>query len=163
MSAADIERTFVCDCMCCGAAKCLRAWGYYSYWKYGITDADLVAMAIERNMTAVTGDSGIMKRNVITKGRIEAVYIPVGLDKWEQLGIIVKELHIPRLVPRCMHCGGSLTMIDKERFRDEIPPRTYRWLDTFFRCSGCGRILWQGTHWDAVSKKLDGVEEERVP
>jgi len=146
--------------MCCGAAKSLRAWGYHAFWKYGITDAEVVRLALENSMTVVTGDSGILKRNVITGGRIDAVYVPVGLDRWQQLEEVLKSVPIPRREPRCMSCGGELEEIDKEEFKKELPPRTFAWLDEFYRCTECGRFFWKGTHWAAISEKLDSLEEK---
>ena len=149
---------FVCDCMCCGAAKSLRAWGYYAFWEYGIDDAEVVSMGLNQGMTVVTGDNGIMERNVITSGRLKAIYIPVGLDKWEQMEVILKALPIPRLDPRCMNCGQELKEIDKEEFKEELPPRTYAWLNEFYKCTGCSQLFWKGTHWTEISQKLDELE-----
>lgn len=145
---------FICDCMCCGAAKCLRAWGYFAYWEYGIEDRTVLNMAVKNSMVIVTGDSGIFKRNLITSGRIKAVYVPVGLSRWEQFEKVLSEFSLPRMKPRCMKCGGELAGIDKEKHKEELPPRTYTWLEEFFRCRDCGRLFWKGTHWNKIEKKL---------
>ena len=149
---------FVCDCMCCGAAKSLRAWGYYAFWEYGIEDAEVVSIALKEEMIVVTSDSGILERNVITSGRVKAVYIPVGLDRWEQLEVVLKTVPIPRQEPRCMNCGRELEEINKEEYKDKLPPRTYAWLDEFYKCTGCSQMFWKGTHWSEISQKLDELE-----
>ena len=151
---------FVCDCMCCGASKCLRAWGYYAHWEYGITDEQVVGMAVRDDLIVVTCDSGIMARNVITSGRAKAIFIPVGLDRWAQFAAVLKEVPLPRCDPRCMSCGEELERIDKEQFREELPLRTYEWLDEFWRCKACEQFFWKGTHWQDIAGKLDEVEQE---
>jgi uncharacterized protein with PIN domain len=150
---------FICDAMCCGAAKCIRAWGYYAYWEYGINDAQVISMALKDDMVVVTGDSGILERKVVTSGRVKAVYVPVGLDRWEQFERVLKEYSLPRQEPRCMKCGGLLEMINKEDFKDELPPKTYNWLDEFYRCKDCTQFFWKGTHWTDIAENLDKIEK----
>jgi hypothetical protein len=154
------EAGFACDCMCCGAARTLRAWGYCSWWRYGVEDAELIARALERELVVVTGDSGIMQRRVVSQGTVRAVFIPVGLDRWQQLECVLREIPLPRLEPRCMKCGGELRPVDKEACRQRIPPRTYAWKDEYWVCEKCGSLFWEGTHWDSIEQKLRAVEQK---
>ena len=53
-----------------------------------------------------------------------------------------------------MTCGGALVPVPKESVVDEAPPRTYSWLETFYRCARCGKLFWEGTHWQAIQARL---------
>jgi uncharacterized protein len=64
--------------------------------------------------------------------------------------------------PRCMTCGGALLHIDKEAARSEAPPRTFAQVDTFFRCSRCGKLLWYGTHWQRIARVLAEATVKRT-
>jgi uncharacterized protein with PIN domain len=45
-------------------------------------------------------------------------------------------------------------MIEKEKARDRIPPKTYRWLDEYFVCKRCDKLFWHGTHWQKIEQRL---------
>jgi uncharacterized protein with PIN domain len=53
-----------------------------------------------------------------------------------------------------MACGGELAPVDKQSYRDRIPPRTFPWLDDYFLCRRCGRLFWEGTHWQRTRSHL---------
>jgi uncharacterized protein with PIN domain len=53
-----------------------------------------------------------------------------------------------------MSCGGALRPVDKQKVSERIPPRTARWRDEYFLCAGCGRLFWQGTHWQRIAERL---------
>jgi hypothetical protein len=59
-----------------------------------------------------------------TKPQIWPVFRPVS-------GVLLELLKLPRREPRCMACGGNLAEVPKEEIRDEVPARTFAWLDTF--------------------------------
>ena len=37
---------------------------------------------------------------------------------------------------------------------ERIPPRTARWKDEYFVCARCGRLFWEGTHWERIRERL---------
>jgi hypothetical protein len=72
----------------------------------------------------------------------------------DQLAHVLRALALPLLDPRCMPCGGVLEAVSKAAVADRIPPRTARWKDDYFVCRGCGRLFWQGTHWERIAARL---------
>jgi hypothetical protein len=68
-----------------------------------------------------------------------------------------------------MSCGGALVPIPKEDVRTEAPPQTFENADEFWRCSGCSKLLWKGTHWKRIGQRLEaarglaGMDGERAP
>jgi uncharacterized protein with PIN domain len=57
----------------------------------------------------------------------------------------------------CLECNHSLEMINKDNVRDRLPPYVYQIQSQYVECPDCRRIYWQGTHWQAMVKKLEGL------
>jgi hypothetical protein len=144
--------------MCGGLSKWLRAYGYDTFWEYGIDDAKLVDLAQTNAWFILTSDSLLMLRRPIASAQVNALHIPVGLSRKAQLKYVVDKLHLKRKATRCMACGGFLVEVDKEAVKEQIPPKTYNWLDYYQQCRRCKKLYWQGTHWQRIQDYLDQLE-----
>jgi len=140
-----------------GLARWLRAGGYDADWSYHIEDAELVLASRRENRVLLTSDSGIMKLNPIQAGEVTALFVPRDLNVSRQVEHVFHHFGLKRLAPRCMKCGGALAWIPKACVRLEAPPRTYSWLNDFYRCLRCGQLFWKGTHWKKISQKLQSA------
>jgi uncharacterized protein with PIN domain len=150
---ADPPR-FVCDANLGALARWLRAAGYEAEWEQGIEDGRLVEQARAQGAILLTGDASILKRRAVGRGEVRTVFVPSPLGRMEQLALVLRELGLARRPPRCMACGGALRAVAKQEVRERIPPRTARWKDNYFACEGCGRLYWEGTHWQRILKGL---------
>ncbi len=137
---------FWCDAGLGGLARWLRAAGYEAFWRPDIGDDELLHEAREANATILTTDSMLMERRVLRDGLIPGLWLPPALGIPGQLAQVFREFGLTAGQARCMSCGGELERADKEALRERIPPRTYRWLDEFFVCRQCGKLLWHGSH-----------------
>lgn len=155
---ADIH--FYCDAGLGGLARWLRGAGYQALWKPDIADDALLKEARERSATILTTDSMLMERKLLRDQIIASYWLPPTLSIAEQLERVFCEFKLRVSPPRCMSCGGELVRGDKESLRDQIPPRTYRWLDEYFVCTGCGKLFWHGTHWGRIVAKLEALKEQ---
>ena len=151
---------FVCDAGLGGLARWLRAAGYDALWHPKVSDAALLREARERRAVLLTTDSLLLERRVVRDGVIPTVWLPPTLHAPDQLALVLRELRLTPLPPRCMSCGGELRAVDKTAVADRIPPRTARWLDEYFVCARCDRLFWRGTHWQRITARLGqlGVE-----
>jgi len=140
--------------MLCGLARWLRAWGYDASWTYGVEDAELLEQARREERIVLTADSGILRRRRVRARDPRAVAIRNGAAPLAQLRGLVETLGLPRGSPRCMACGGFLARVEKSSVADEAPPRTFAWLEEFFRCRRCGRLFWKGTHYRRIQERL---------
>ena len=122
-----------------------------------LADDELVELAHVERRILLTSDSGIMRMKRITSGEVPSLYVPRNISVARQVEHVLQHFGLKRLAPRCMKCGGALTWIPKASVRGEAPPRTYCWLDDFYRCLRCGQLFWQGTHWNKISKQLDDL------
>ncbi len=152
---------FFCDAGLGGLARWLRAAGYETFWEAGIDDDDLLRKARDLSATILTTDSMLMERSLLRKRVIPAFWLPPVYRIPEQLEIVFREFGLQLRERRCMACGGELARANKEAVREQIPPRTRRWLDDYFVCTRCGKLFWHGTHWQRIEAKLKAVAETR--
>ncbi|MFW6133767.1 MAG: Mut7-C RNAse domain-containing protein [Planctomycetota bacterium] len=148
---------FFCDAMHGGLARWLRAAGYDAAFAYGIDDAELIERARDTGRIILSSDGPLFDRNVIRDGTVAALYVPQQLGKLQALQFVLRTLKLPVRWPRCMACGGALREVPKHTVADEAPPRTYRNCDRFWRCRRCGKLLWRGTHWERITRRLAQV------
>lgn len=148
---------FVCDAGLGGLARWLRAAGYPAEWRADVSDDELVRQALETGAVLLTTDSHILKRGVVRRGKVRALWVPPSLTKAEQLRYVLRELQLPVRETRCMQCGGELEEVDKDQVRGEVPPKTLRWLDRYYRCRQCGKLYWEGTHWERIQRTLEST------
>jgi hypothetical protein len=154
MSGEGDAPRFLCDAMLGGLARWLRAAGYDAEFEYGIEDGELIRRALDSGRTVLSSDGPLFDRNVIRRGEADALYVPQQLSKLEQLRFVMRERDLPLRTPRCMACGGPLTEVPKHTVTDEAPPLAYRNCEKFWRCGRCGKLLWHGTHWERITRRL---------
>ena len=157
----DNDLLFFCDAMLGGLSRWLRALGYDAAYEYGIDDGDLVRRAEQSGAMVLSSDGPLFDRNVITTGRVKALYVPQQLSRDEQLDFVVGELNLARLCGRCMACGGALEEVPKHTVTDEAPPLAFRNCSQFWRCGRCGKLMWRGTHWQRVDRRLGQLDRGR--
>jgi len=151
----DKHPAFFCDAMLGGLARWLRAAGYDARFEYGIDDRELLRRAREEKRIILSSDGPLFDRNVIKDETVLALYVPQQIDKLAALRFVMGKLSLPLRSPRCMACGGELVEVPKHEVMEEAPPLAYRHCERFWRCRRCGRLLWRGTHWRRITKRLE--------
>jgi uncharacterized protein with PIN domain len=154
----NTEPRFACDAMLGGLARWLRAAGYDAWWQAGIDDWDLIRLADRDGRVLLTADTGIFQIGIIRDGEVPGLLIPSGMTKRDQLAFVLRQLELPPREPRCMACGGALVEVAKEQVRDRVPPRSFAWMEHFYQCTRCGRLLWEGSHWQRIAHTLQQVQ-----
>lgn len=150
---------FLCDAMLGGLAKWLRASGYDTYYARQGTDIDdrvLTEKALEEGRVMLTGDRGFLQRAPVRDGRLELLVLP-HLSVEGQLLAVVERFELVRRPSRCMQCNGELEAASPEDVANRIPPGVARERQEFWRCRGCGRVFWHGSHWPRISGRLERV------
>jgi uncharacterized protein with PIN domain len=77
-----------------------------------------------------------------------------------QLEYLVQRLQLcEEIAPftRCTLCNGMLVELDAARVRSEVPAAVAQRHTQFWNCLGCGRVYWQGTHWEAMRRQIDAI------
>jgi uncharacterized protein len=148
------KRLLLCDAGLGGLARWLRASGIEAEWMRDIDDGYLLDTARQKSAIVVTTDNYLLDRRLVTGGLVYAIWVPPTLRPADQLELVLAELGVEVEPSRCMACGGELREVEKEEVKDRIPSRTYRWLDEFFECTRCGKLYWEGTHWQRIANLL---------
>lgn len=147
---------FLCDAMLGGLAKWLRAAGYDTYYAREGTDIDdrtLTEKALREGRVLLTGDKGFLERAPVRDGRLELLLLP-HLTVEEQLQAVVERFGLTPRPSRCMECNGELEGVALGEVEGLVPPGVLERCREFWRCRGCGRIFWHGSHWARISGRL---------
>lgn len=150
---------FLCDAMLGGLAKWLRAAGHDAYYASegtDVSDAHLVRLAMEEGRVLLTSDRGFLERKPVRDGEVELLLLP-HMPVEEQLRTVSEAYGLDRRPSRCMGCNGGLEAVGVDDVAEEIPPGTARSGRSFFRCRGCGRVFWYGSHWARIGARLERV------
>ena len=147
---------FVVDTNVGKLARWLRMMGYDALFFDGSDDSRLVATALSEDRVVLTRDTQIMKRRVVTSGRLKAVLIES--DEPEQqmrqvIGTLKLDLQTG-LFTLCLECNQSLVERNPQQVKELVPPYVFQTQRNYRQCPGCHRIYWRGTHWEAMNKKL---------
>jgi len=82
----------------------------------------------------------------------------------EQLRLVVNTLHLSidskRFFSRCLICNARLLSIPKEAARESVPPKSYSSHSDFVKCPQCGKIYWQGSHYQRMLATLHQIFPE---
>ena len=54
----------------------------------------------------------------------------------------------------CLECNAPLRTIDKQSVLERLPPSVQMNREHFTTCDLCGRIYWEGSHWQRMQALL---------
>ncbi len=148
---------FIVDCNVGKLTKWLRLMGYDAQFFDGSDDSQLVAVAQAEGRVILSRDTRIMKRRVITSGQLKAILIQSD-EPERQIRQVIDALGLDcqfKPFTLCLECNQPLVERSKGEVEDLVPPYVFRTQSQFRQCPNCRRIYWRGTHWRAMTKKLD--------
>jgi uncharacterized protein with PIN domain len=137
-------------------ARWLRMMGYDSLFFDGSDDSQMVAQAMAEGRVILTRDTEIMKRRLITRGRLRAVLIE-SEEPERQIRQIMDTLDLKRQFrpfTLCLECNQPLLERSQEEVKERVPPYVYKTQSQYMECPVCRRIYWRGTHWEAMTRRL---------
>ena len=158
-----MEIKFIVDHNVGKLAKWLRIIGYNALLFTEEDDGKMVKTALAQNRVILTRDTQIMRRRVVTSGRLKAILIE-NSDPKAQLRQIVDALNLDyqfRPFSLCLECNQRLVARNKDEVRDSVPPYVFEIRSQFMECPCCHRIYWQGTHWAEMSRELESLMTEK--
>ena len=151
------ELKFIVDHNVGKLAKWLRMMGYDTTFFNGSDDSLMVATALAGGRVILTRDTQIMKRRVVTSGKLKAVLIQS--DKPElQIRQVIDNLSLKcqfRPFSICLECNQPLVAKNREEVVDLVPQYVSQTQNQYVQCPACHRIYWRGTHWQAMTQKLE--------
>jgi uncharacterized protein len=144
---------FLADHMVGRLATWLRVLGYDTEYAGNLSDAAIAGQAQREDRILLTRDRELARRKNIRVLLIASEKVD------EQLAQVVSAYGCLRDEgeARCPVCNGALDDLAREEAQGRVPAHVYATQERFWLCRGCGRTYWQGTHWEAIQKRLDAV------
>jgi uncharacterized protein len=146
------EPRFVADGHLAKLARHLRMAGFDTLWDNGWDDDRIVAAALAERRTILTRDKGMLRRAEVERG-----YFVRAVASEAQLAEVLRALQLEdRVQPfiRCRECNALLEEANAAEVAERVPERIRQMYDAFRRCPGCGRVYWQGSHYDRMRALL---------
>lgn len=143
----------LCDHMLGTLAKWLRFMGYDTEYPGPLGDNELLALAKREGRVLLTRDKELAGRSA------EAIRVRSD-DLEEQVREVASRLGLKVIDPlsRCSLCNAVLVRASLQEVGDLVPEGVRARHDIFWRCPTCGRVYWQGSHWDRMVERLHGFD-----
>ena len=161
MGPTDILR-FIVDHNVAKLARWLRMMGYDATVFNQPDDWEMIRTALAENRIIITKDTGVMKRRVITSGKLSALLVSTD-DPEKQMQQVIEtfELNDSNSFSLCLECNVPLISIKREEVKDRVPAYVYDTRTQFVECQVCHRVYWKGTHWKAMIKTLEKLQADK--
>jgi len=146
---------FVADAHLGRLARDLRMLGFDTLWFNDIGDAELVRISVDERRIVLSRDRQLLMRQALTHG----CFVRPG-STWQQLKALVTRLQLCEAIApftRCIACNETVVAIAPMDVRDQVPAGVIARHDAFWRCGGCGRVYWRGSHWQAMQRRISAI------
>lgn len=144
-SAAPSPARFIVDVNLGKLAKLLRLLGFDGLYCNHFPDPMIVATAVANKRIIVTRD-----RRLLFAKQIEHGYWVRSTEAKQQTLEVLHQFELkPAIQPftRCLLCNGSpLARVPKADILEQLEPKTKQYYDTFYQCTNCQKIYWEGSH-----------------
>ncbi len=152
-----METKFFADNNVGRLAKWLRMMGYDTRFFSSGDDSSMIAIALAEDRVILTRDTQIMRRRVVTSGQLKAILIQ-GDEPEQQMRQVIDNLNLDcqfKPFTICLECNQPLVPRTREQVKDLVPPYVFQTQVQYVECPTCHRIYWRGTHWQAMTGKLN--------
>ncbi|MDI6815201.1 MAG: Mut7-C RNAse domain-containing protein [Dehalococcoidales bacterium] len=142
-------------------AKWLRIMGYDTLFFDGRNDSSMIATALAEGRVILTRDTQVVRRREIITGRLKAILIK-GDEPELQMRQVINTLNLDcqfRPFTICLECNQPLVGRSKQQVKDLVPPYVFQTQTKYVECPTCHRIYWRGTHWRAMTQKLNKLTQ----
>ncbi len=148
MTEPPVKPRFVADHMLGSLAKWLRMIGYDTVYDKSLDDKAIAAAARADSRFILTRDKELAKEpgamlveDDLLDGQLSTVKAKFGLS-FDESAI------------RCTACNGELAELPKEQAKESVPEGAFAANDKFWKCAGCGKVYWRGSHWLGIMERL---------
>jgi hypothetical protein len=145
--------SFLVDAMLGSLNRWLRICGFETEFSGDSSDEELLERGRERGLILLTRDRNLLRE--AGRSGLDAFLVEGSSDE-ERLASVAKEygLVLDPVMARCTICGGRLNEVSKDEIAVEVPRKSLEVYDEFWRCGGCGKVYWHGSHWARIVEKV---------
>lgn len=150
------ENRFIVDVNLGKLAQKLRLLGFDTLFRNDFEDDEIIEISLKEKRIILTRDKGILKQNVVTHG----YFIRIDNPK-KQLTEVIERFQLQnsfRPFSRCSNCNGELQEVPKSDLTAILPDDTLNYYHEFWKCSGCGKIYWEGSHFEKILKWIERLQ-----
>jgi len=144
---------FVADAHLGRLARYLRLLGFDTLFFNDAGDSCLAELSVGEGRILLTRDRALLMRREITHGCYLHAQLPEA-----QLVELFRRLDLFLLTApftRCLECNGALEGVAKADVSAQLPQRVAECHTEFWRCGGCAKVYWKGSHY----RRLAGIVE----
>ncbi len=150
---------FIVDCMLGKLAKWLKILGFDTLYFSKIEDENFLKLAAQEARIILTRDTGLIEKS----GQMKHLFI--SSENWqEQLQQVLDAFDLwDKVKPnsRCLECNVELKSLSRQSAKNLVAPFIYEHAQSFAICPQCGRVYWQGTHYQEMEAKIHEILSER--
>jgi uncharacterized protein len=149
---------FVVDTHLGQLATYLRLLGFDTLYRNDYDDVELAEISSGEGRILLTRDRGLLKRKIVVYG----YSVRTGQPRQQLLDVLRRYGLTDAIQPwcRCLRCNGLLIPTPKSDIIDQLEPNTRLYYDNFQRCTSCGQIYWQGSHYTRVQQFVAEILQE---
>ena len=151
------ENRFVVDVNLGKLAQKLRLLGFDTLFQNNFEDDKIIEISLKEKRIILTRDKGILKQNAVTHG-----YFIRNDEPKKQLTEVIERLQLQnsfRPFSRCSNCNGELEEVSKSNLSSILPNDTLNYYNEFWKCAGCGKIYWEGSHFGQILNWLNELKK----
>ncbi|MBI5036027.1 Mut7-C RNAse domain-containing protein [Candidatus Micrarchaeota archaeon] len=152
------EMKLLCDVMLGKLARWLRVLGKETIYFNEAEDDELLKKAVKAKAILITRDKRLAQK---AKDFTKVVLLKSNSIQG-QLKETLKALKIkpPKTIPQtlCPMCGTKLKKVAKSKVKNEVWPRVYKRQKAFWRCTGCRKLYWRGTHLKEIRRTIQRIK-----
>ena len=146
---------FILDVHLGTLARRLRLLGFDCLYRNDYSDREIIRIALEQQRIILTRDRGILKQSCVEQGLL----IRSGQVE-EQVDEVLKRYRLygkVRPLQRCPLCNGLLQPVRKKEIEHLLLPKTARCCEQFHQCRRCGKLYWQGAHYQNIGRWIEQI------
>ncbi len=151
---------FVLDVHLGKLAYHLRMLGFDTLYRNDYRNSDLIVLSTTEGRILLSKDHELLENAVLTRA-----YRVQQIDPRLQLIEVMRHFSLSDLMlpfTRCLLCNHQLRPVDKDLVLHRLPEKVRGLFDEFQLCSQCDRVYWRGTHFEKMSRFIEGVVRELI-
>ena len=153
---------FILDVHLGKLAKYMRMLGFDSLYQNDYTDNQIIMISKKTGRVILTRDKALLKSKAVSRG-----YLLKNTEINSQIKEVVDRFQLLSLAKPfslCLSCNLPVKRVEKESLKETLPPLIYSQFTEFSKCPGCGKIFWKGSHYSAMKRFIQALEEgEKEP